>query len=63
MCDMIMIKSLAKTNHLLMGRLFMSSRRSLVISLIMCAMALLVALPGFAQVPRAVFAEMGSATW
>ena len=41
----------------------MKTRRSLVISLILAAMALLVALPGFAQVPRAVFAEMGSATW
>ncbi len=41
----------------------MKTRRSQVISLILAAMALLVALPGFAQVPRAVFAEMGSATW
>jgi len=32
-------------------------------SIILVALVLLLAVPAMAQVPRAVFAELGSATW
>ncbi len=41
----------------------MKSVHKLVSAIILIALAILAAVPGMAQVPRAVFSEMSSATW
>ena len=41
----------------------MKSVRQLIPQLILLALALLTVVPAVAQVPRAVFTELGSATW
>jgi hypothetical protein len=41
----------------------MPTRRHLALQVLLLTCALLTCLPAVAQVPRAVFAELGSATW
>ena len=41
----------------------MPNKRSLALSVLLLVGAVLAAVPAFAQVPRAIYAELGSATW
>jgi len=41
----------------------MNFDRKLLTQALLAVLILLTAIPGFAQVPRAIYAEMGSATW
>jgi hypothetical protein len=41
----------------------MPTTRPVALQILLLVCALLAAVPAFAQVPRAIYAELGSATW